>query len=80
MSSTDRPSFFELIFNKYENYAREHEIDNIWYDDNIHVHEVSKTNAKARAYSDKWYPPPLPTLKDNKLALGGPVFQLASIL
>lgn len=25
-------------------------------------------------------PPPLPTLKDNKLALGGPVFQLASIL
>lgn len=45
MSSTDRPSFFELIFNKYENYAREHEIDNI--------HEVSKTNAKARAYSDK---------------------------
>lgn len=74
MSSTDRPSFFELIFNKYENYAREHEIDNIWYDDNIHVHEVSKTNA-----SDKWHPP-FPTLKDNKLALEGPVFQLASIL
>lgn len=24
--------------------------------------------------------PPFPTLKDNKLALGGPVFQLASIL
>lgn len=61
MSSTDRPSFFELIFNKYENYAREHEIDNIWYDDNIH--EVSKTNAKARAYSDKWYPPTFPPLK-----------------